>query len=1102
MKEARAGLTGGQKAASLRANAGMTGMAALLFGSGLSALVYQTAWQKSFRLIFGASSSASAAVLAMFMAGLGLGGLIIGRRAEQSRRPLQLYGQLELGIALLAGLSPLLLLLVEKLYLSTGGILSLGSAGAAAVRLFLASVVMLPATFLMGGTLPAAARAVLRDQDLARKNLARLYALNTTGAVVGALVGPLLLFPLLGTRWTLWCAVLLNALVGVTAQSWGRRQAELPEPFDLSSAPDAAAASPAGARDDARLKATTSADGGALGVAEATQARPLARAFVYLTAALVGLSFLFLELVWFRLLAPLLGGSTITFGLILAVALSGIGLGGQLYSLRPMRRPATLSLLAATLGLEAWLLLLPFAWGDGLAQLAAHLRAMSNLGSAHLVIGWLVVCALVIFPAALVSGYQFPALFALLGRGRKGAAREVGTAYAFNTAGTLLGSLLGGFLILPWLGAVMSWRVSGLLLVALAILALVVAGWRAIGRPASAVAMVSCVAAVLCASFPGPGAVWRHAPVGAGRWHISGLSPNDLRLKSQGRGAWVDWEADGVETAIGIHVAHGIAFLVNGKSDGSLLGDRGTQVMLGLLPGVLHPKPERAFVVGLGTGTTAGVLGTLPDVSEVVVAELEPAVMKVARMSASGNGDVLRNPKVTVQTGDARELLLTQNETYDVIVSEPSNPYRIGVANLFTTEFYAAVAARLNQGGLFAQWVQGYEIDAATLATVMRTLQTAFGEVSIYNSQADDLILLASQEAHPISVDVLRRKLDAAPAQDWLLRARFVEGPEAIIAHRIASARQTRQLVRRLDGPVNTDDRNVLESAFAAQLGSQGYSAPGDIHRAVGPAALDDVRGKLDQDRFQVLRARLLPELYGGPEADPRSRAVTTGCDGNISKSDGLWPLGAPVEDAVEHWVRGYAGASKGDSEQVEVHARELQSRDFVLEASVMRARLAERTGDDAATLEELERGFAELRETPLHLCDASLRLLTRAEELAMTHPPYARRVFELISNGPFAGHALEGRRIVALLALAAEMKDPTLCRRIQPTISGRVPWTLAYLSQELDCALTLGSKETRRVREKLDEYIRSERSAFVDPFQAHRRDQQRAFARESAQQP
>ncbi|HEY3233806.1 MAG TPA: hypothetical protein VGJ84_03765, partial [Polyangiaceae bacterium] len=338
-------------------------IASLLFGSGLSALVYQTAWQRMLRLVFGASTAATAAVLAIFLGGLGLGAAYFGKRIEKSERPLSYYGNLEAGVALAAALTPGSAWLAARIYFGLGGSVALGAWGAGAVRLVLSTMVLGPAVVLMGGTLPAAARAVETQDDFARSRLATLYAANTAGAVAGTLLSTFVLFEVYGTRLSLWSAALLNLLVALLARRFGRVAAPVP------------VSEPESAEDSFEA-----------GVA--FESRKVPAALVYAVAAGSGFAFLSLELVWYRMLAPILGGSSFTFGLILAVALAGIGLGGWFYALRDRGRFATPSLLAITLALEALAIGIPLALGDKIAIYAAYTRPMAALGFWALVLSW------------------------------------------------------------------------------------------------------------------------------------------------------------------------------------------------------------------------------------------------------------------------------------------------------------------------------------------------------------------------------------------------------------------------------------------------------------------------------------------------------------------------------------------------------------------------------------------------------------------------------------------------------------------------------------------------------------------------------------------
>src|SRR5947208_12249491 len=309
------------------------------------------------------------------------------------------------------------------------------------------------------------------------------------------------------------------------------------------------------------------------------------------------------------MLAPLLGGSTYTFGLILAVALAGIGVGGLVYAAGARARRPSLVGFVTTCVVEALCIALPYALGDRVALLAMQLRPLGFLGFGYLVLVWLPVTMLVVLPAAVVAGYQFPLLVGLLGAGERGVGREVGLAYAANTAGAIVGSLAGGFGLIPLLTAPGAWRAVVLVLVALGAACLLQAlrGGAAALR-GGLVPLGLGLASVLLCLADGPTAFWRHSAIGAGRLEASFTAPNDLRRLLDERRRRIVWEADGIESAVALDAWNAYGFLINGKNDGNTIGDAPTQVMLGLIGALQHPRPRTALVIGLGTGSTAGWL--------------------------------------------------------------------------------------------------------------------------------------------------------------------------------------------------------------------------------------------------------------------------------------------------------------------------------------------------------------------------------------------------------------------------------------------------------------------------------------------------------------
>jgi spermidine synthase len=1015
-------------------------MAALLFASGTCALVYQIAWLREMRLVFGASTAASAAVLAVFMGGLGLGGILIGRRVDRHPRPLVLYAQLELLIALAAAATPSLVWFVRQAYVGLGGSVTLGVGGATVVRLLLTALVLCLPTVLMGGTLPAAARAVESDDDPRRRRLGLLYGANTLGAVTGAFLATFVLLEALGTHRTLWAACLVNALVGIVARKRAREQTLRDGDAPAPTVPDAATAqAPAW--------------------------------FVLASAAIVGFAFLAMELVWYRMLGPLLGGSSFTFGLILAVALSGIGLGGAAYVfVRP-----TLVGFAATCVLEALCIAIPFALGDRLAFLAIALRSLESFGFAGLVAGWTVITAIVVLPAAFVAGIQFPLLIGLLGRGAHRVGDDVGRAYAWNTLGAIAGSLAGGFGLLPLLTATGTWQLVAAVLLTLGLAALLMARE---GRRLP-VLVPAAVTALLLVASTGPTAAWRHSPIGAGRVQLGRADANAQRAWANGRRAAIAWSADGVESSIAIDRGDGVAVLANGKSDSSARGDAGTTVMVGMIGAMLHPAPKTALVIGLGTGTTAGWLGIVPGIERVDVVELEPAVLEAARASAPVNHDVLGSPRVHVVLGDAREVLLASRARYDVISSEPSNPYRAGVASLFTVEAYRAAADRLAPGGIFLQWLQAYEVDAETVRTVYATLSAVFPHVETWTTRSGDMVLAASLEPIVWDVPTLRERLAREPHRSALASAWRATGLEGLLARYVAGPGLARAVADAESTRLNTDDRTLIEFAFARAVGRNdlfGIDEIRDVARRLGHTRPTLTNGAVDWDDVDDQRIAQLTAEGATPtsaEDMPRERRIRAAAQAAFLQ--GRW---AP---ALAQW-RTQAKAPAGPVETLVVAGGLADAGDEAAleqldalhpaEADVVLALLRVRQQRLPEAADALARALGRYQTDPWPIT----AVMRRGLELVPDVGDRAR--FQTLLATPFSVSMLDGMRLhVArrLAGLGPQCVDVFLASEPNPA------WSHEALLQRARCYEAHGHPLAARALDDLETHLRAEPLPFAE---------------------
>ena len=1011
-------------------------IAALVFGSGLCALVYQTVWLKMFRLLFGASTAASAAVLAIFMAGLGFGGYLLSRRAERSLTPLALYGNLELGITLSACASPLLLDLARWVYYATGGSAGLGSGLSIAVRLALALLVLGVPTFLMGGTLPAVARAISASEDAGRRSLGLVYGANTLGAVAGALLGNLIIIEVLGLRGALYTAAALNAAVALIARRI---------PLTLT--------------DTTTLPETTTLP--ASGEAAGSSGRAVPLVLVLVAAAVAGFAFLAMELVWYRMLGPILGGSSYSFGMILAVALLGIGLGSLLYSRGAAARRPTAGLLAVTFALEAVFMLIPYAMGDGVALLAQSLSPLARFSFTGSVIVWTVIATVVVLPASIVSGYQFPVLIALLGKGRGGVAIETGRTYLWNTVGAIAGSLGAGFGLIPALGALGLWRFSAAMLAVLAVVLLALAIKRDRDRGTQFAAFMLVLVGLFLALRPGPTAYSRHLPIGAGRFALPSTAI-DVVAERHTVSRTIAWEMDGVESAVACRRDSSHAFIVNGKSDGNARMDACTQVMAGLVGPMLHPAPKTACVIGLGTGSTAGWMAAVDGMTRVDVAELEPAIIRVAEDCHHVNRNVLEMPNVKLHIGDGRELIMAHHgEPWDVIFSEPSNPYRAGIASLFSQDFYQVAAEKLSDDGLFVQWLQAYEIDPSTVESVYATMASVFPYIETWEGCPNDILLVGSKK--PILHDVARVRARAAqePYQSALARVWGVKGAEGFYSSFLAGDRLAREILAARPDEISTDDLPRLEFGFARGLGRNAFKLSGAVSlaRRLGTDRPPVPDGSLDPVQLLEARAaRMVASTALGepaPSDNPgvqRARARSAWLDGRLLDARESWRRGGDLEPVqpLDFLVLGEAAAFTGDAAAVTRATELLRAAGRGAEAQFIEARLAatENRLDDAAA--RLVEGFLGARSDPWLVPVMVDRALLLSTQIAQTKEN-AAKLWDVLKE-PFAAHLENDKRVMRRFAFASVLGFESHCVEGFEPMEPWVPFTPSYLADRVRC--------------------------------------------------
>ncbi len=765
---------------------------ACFFLSGVAGLIYQVAWGKALGLVFGHTVYAIATVLAVFMGGLAWGSAWFGKWSERRAPSVAAYGWVELGVAVTGALSLAGLAVVKTLYVAAYHTAASSWLGPLALRLVGAAVVFIVPTFLMGGTLPILVRGLTRSSAELGTRLSRLYWVNTAGAVIGTLFAGFVLLPAIGLRLTVAVSVGFNLLAGVVALICSRS-------FDAGVTP-----APTRAR-------------------ESSRPQPY---FLLAGFGVVGATAMAYEIGWTRLLATMLGSSTYAFTLMLATFLAGIVLGsfaaekwlarGHSVSLGTFAGTQTATALAAIAFLALF---------QQLPRVVPPLLHATHASFGGLVLAQFVSSALALLPTAMVFGFNFPIVTVLIAGDTQisgGHAEGVGRAYAANTFGAIVGAIATGFWLVPWLGGFKVLALAAALNVLLALLLVLRSKPR---RVTALVANLALLAGIIAAGWSG--VVYNRTLAHFGTalyWTASErLTPAESADLTD-----LVFAADGLNASITVVKAYNyLALLTNGKADASNV-DTPTQLLLGHLGAVLHPAPRRVLVIGFGGGMTTSALARYPEIERIDCVEIEPAVIQAAAYLGTLNRGVLRDPRLHLILDDARNFLLTSNDTYDLIVSEPSNPWIAGVASLFTEEYYRAARKHLAPGGMFVQWLHAYWLYPDDLRMVLGTFVSQFPQVTLWRGNSPDLILVARTEPAPVSFDRLRGlwSNDSLRADFMTLGLRQ---PEGLVAFYLLDDAALRQLAS--DAPHNTDDHTILE--YRAPRGMLARNLLGENQRMI-----------------------------------------------------------------------------------------------------------------------------------------------------------------------------------------------------------------------------------------------------------------------------
>ena len=725
----------------------------LFAASGCAALIYQVVWFQLLSFAIGASALSLGVLLPTYLGGLCIGSLLLPRYISRTAHPLRVLGALELTVGALGIVALFAIPALGNVYSAWAGT---GATGLA-LRLLVAALALLPATILMGATLPAAAPWLDPSRDSTAR-LGQLYAANTAGAVVGCLAAGLYLLRMHDVRVATFAAVALDVAVGLAC-------------FALAAATTFSA---------------TRADAPRGTIAFRGLSWP-----VLVATALSGFTALSAEILWTRNLSLLFGGTVYAFAVILAVFLLGLGAGSTAGAALGRRLDARRALAWCQLALCA-----AIAWGAyAIARALPYWPLDVTLPStAALTLALDVLrAALAILPAALLWGASFPLALAASAAAQVGSAlaasaaaqaggalaaaterdsrRLVGVLYAANTAGTIAGALATSFVLIPALGSTRAQQLSILVAAGAAVLLFATDRRKPNGdlRRARHSRIVRVSALALAAAL-------------ALAWSVPALPPALVAygrfLPTRGQDANVVYVGEGIAASIAVTLEpSGIVTYHNaGKTQASTYPqDMRLQRMLGHLATLIPERPRSVLVIGLGAGITAGAASIDPAVEHVVVAEIEPLVPKVAKeYFAEPNHGVVTNPKVDIRVDDGRHLLATTRETFDAITSDPLDPWVKGAAALYTREFWELCKSRLNDGGVVTAFLQLYETTEDAARSEIATFFSAFPHGALFvntvNGRGYDAVLVARTNDAPIDVDLVEARL-AEPSYERVARS-------------------------------------------------------------------------------------------------------------------------------------------------------------------------------------------------------------------------------------------------------------------------------------------------------------------------------------------
>jgi len=777
----------------------------LFFCSGATALVYEVVWSKFLSQMIGSTIYAQTVVLAAFMGGLAIGNRLFGRLADRLRQPVVMYGVLEIAIGVYALLFPALDRFADSIFIRVGSSISEKTALLLVLKAVLSAGLLLGPTILMGGTLPLMASWLQRFTNEPGRISARFYSVNSLGAVAGSGLAGFLLVSHYGMLKTLSIAAVGNLAIGSIAILLSVR----------------------GWLGQARTEEKVAAAGPAI-------AASMTLRLAGLMVALTGGVSMGLEVLASRSLAMIFGSSLQSFAIVLMGFILGIGLGSAWIASQNRRIRSSEGTMVLLLCVAAgWVALLVFnieGWvafyriartGLGRTDIGYVYNLLLNSGISLVIFG---------LPAACI-GAVLPLMIRVVSREGGPLGEHVGALLTWNTLGAVFGVLFTGFVLMPLVGLR---NAFGVLALVLALIGMMIALRQRLHLAAAGALAVGLFA---CSLFLFGNEGWQDV-ISSGAFRVSETKFDPQEMARRKEETKIIFYEDAADATVAVEQTDvSLVMTINGKPDASShIHDIPTQRLLSHLPLLTKPGAKDVFILGLGSGLTVDAALAHP-IDKLVLAENCDPVIRAAELFNSWNHDAMRDPRVKLWREDGRTVLKLFPQQYDLVITAPSNPWSAGVGSVFSRDFYELAASRLKPGGLMVQWFQMYEMQDDLVRLLLRTFQSVFPNMEVWDATGGDIIMIGSRDPWVSGPDQFRHGFQHERVRNdlWTLDIR---SPEALMARQLASQRTGPMIPG--PGRIQTDMAPILE-----------YSAP----KALFLSQFCDVMQLYDERTFQQLLA-------------------------------------------------------------------------------------------------------------------------------------------------------------------------------------------------------------------------------------------------------